>query len=258
MSFAIRLDQGQDEPGEAKMTTTADEGDRAGTGGGTGPSRRRAGRPAQGILSRRLIFETALRLVDRGGAEAAGIRAVAKELGVQPSALYNHVDGYPDLVAGMRELISDRIPLDMFDRSPWDEALVEWSGHYRDTFAAHPSTVALLAVLPLAEESSTTLMYDGVIRALVRAGWPEERVLVLLVALESFILGSALDLGADEQMLDPGPREDVPVFTSVYRARAAMLAAKRQSTADASFEFGLRAMLTGFRAEFESLRGDGA
>ena len=125
-----------------------------------------------------------------------------------------------------------------------------------------------------AEQATTALEAEAFDLAVVDIGLPGADGLALLqrmrrggVALPVLILTardgladrvSALDLGADEQMLDPGPREDVPVFTSVYRARAAMLAAKRQSTADASFEFGLRAMLTGFRAEFESLRGDGA
>lgn len=215
--------------------------------------KRRVGRPTKRVLSRRLILETGLRLIDERGAHGVGMRAIASELGVRPSALYNHVAGQAELIAGVRELISDRIATDMFASEPWDAALAGWATHYRNTFAAHPPTIALLATLPLAEESVTSQMYETVIDALVRAGWPGERALTLMVALESFILGSALDLAADDGMLDPGPRSDVPAFSAAYAERAGVLAASGGRAADAAFELGLRALLTGFRAEYAAL-----
>ncbi|QYM75224.1 TetR family transcriptional regulator [Leucobacter luti] len=215
--------------------------------------KRRAGRPRTSVLSRRLILETGLRLIDEVGAHGVGMRAIAKELGVRPSALYNHVAGQDELVAGVRELISDRIPVDMFVREPWDVALAEWAVGYRRTFAAHPPTIALLAVLPLSEDSVTSQMYDTVISALMRGGWPADRALTLMVALESFILGSALDLAAVDDMMDPGPRRDVPAFSEAYRSRAEHLAARGEGPAEASFQLGLRALFTGFRAEYAAL-----
>ena len=226
-----------------------------GRGGAPGAAepKRRAGRPKQRVLSRQLILETGLRLIDERGAHGAGMRAIAQELGVQPSALYNHVAGQSDLIAGIRELISDRIVTDMFATAPWDEALADWATHYRNTFAAHPPTIALLATLPLAPDSVTSRMYDTVIAALVGAGWPGDRALTMVVALESFILGSALDLAADSEIMDPGPRDDVPAFSAAYEHRAAALAAAGTVATDAAFAFGLRALLTGFRAEYAAL-----
>lgn len=230
--------------------------DPSGTGEGkSAPAapKRRVGRPRDRVLSRRLILETGLRLIDERGAHGVGMRAIASELGVRPSALYNHIEGEAELIAGVRELISDRIAVDMFADDPWDEALAGWATHYRNTFAAHPPTIALLATLPLAENSITSQMYETVIAALVRAGWPGDRALSLMVALESFILGSALDLAADDAMLDPGPRDDVPEFSAAYAARAARLAERGGRAADLAFELGLRAILTGFRAEYAAL-----
>lgn len=213
-------------------------------------ARRRVGRPTSRVLSRRLITETGLRLLDERGAEGAGMRAIAKELGVQPSALYNHVGGHAELLAGVRELLGERIPVDMFAELPWDAALADWARRYRSAFAAHPATIALLAVLPLAEDSALTGMYDTVAGALVRAGCPEDRAVSVIVALESFILGSALDLIAADDMLDPGPRADVPAFSAAYRARAERLAETGRRSADDAFEVGLRAMIAGFGAGF--------
>nr|WP_209707040.1 TetR/AcrR family transcriptional regulator C-terminal domain-containing protein [Leucobacter exalbidus] len=194
-------------------------------------------------------METGLQLIDENGAEGAGMRAIAKRLGVRPSALYNHISGQAELVAGVRELICERISTEAFDRLPWDEGLEEWARHYRAAFASHPATIALLAVTPLMGAGSTTHMYDRVVEALVRGGWAEDRVLVMIVALESFILGSALDLAAADDMLDPGPESDAESFGRAYRARADSLASHAVRPADASFEVGLRALIAGFRAE---------
>lgn len=223
---------------------------RPGEGGGSqGDARRGLGRPKTNVLSRRLIIETGLRLIDERGAERMSMRAVAGELGVRPSALYNHVANYADLLAGVRELIGERIPTDMFERERWDIALAEWARLYRGTFAAHPSLISLLAVLPLAQQSTLAGVYDTLIAALMRAGWREHDALAAMVALESFALGSALDLAAPDHLLDPGARDDVPAFRAAYEARAELHAAGGKRPAEAAFDLGLSAMIAGFRAE---------
>jgi AcrR family transcriptional regulator len=224
--------------------------------------RRGVGRPRRRVLSRQLILETGLRLIDEHGESGAGVRAIAQELGVRPSSLYNHVASRADLIAGVRELISDRIDVACFDELPWDRALERWADSYRAAFAAHPPTIALLATTPLTVESRTSFMYDAVTSALVRAGWPEDRVLSVIVAIESFLLGSALDAAADPEMLDPGPRTDVPAFSGAYAARERALAAAAASAAaaaaaerpaDAAYRLGLTAMVAGLRVEFAAL-----
>src|SRR5690606_6509908 len=104
-------------------------------------STRGLGRPRQAVLSRELILHTALRLVDERGENGAGIRDIARELGVRPSALYNHIKGQDDLIDGIRELVSDRIDVSAFGVAPWDEAARQWARSYRSAFAAHPPTI---------------------------------------------------------------------------------------------------------------------
>ncbi|QIM17927.1 TetR family transcriptional regulator [Leucobacter coleopterorum] len=202
-----------------------------------------------------MILETALRLLDERGEGGASMREVARELGVRPSALYNHVSGHEDLIAGIRELISDRIDVDMFASVEWGEALVRWADSYRAAFAAHPPTIALLATQPLSSNARTSLMYDAVARAMVVAGWPRGQALSVIVAIESFVLGSALDAAADPAMLDPGPRNDVADFAAVYAARDRYLTESGVSPADQAFYLGIRAMVRGLRAELEALAG---
>jgi AcrR family transcriptional regulator len=214
---------------------------------------RRVGRPKTTVLTRDLIAEAALRLLDESGAEGFTMARLAQALRVRPSALYNHVDGKEDVIAGVRELISDRIDVSAFETLPWDAAMLDWAHSYRLAFATHPPTIALLATLPLTGALRTMHMYDTVVQAMVRAGWPEPEVLPTIVAVESFILGSALDAIAPADMFDPSGAEDrVPSFASAYAARDRALGAT--APADAAFETGLTALLDGLRMRYERVR----
>ncbi|MFC5336941.1 TetR/AcrR family transcriptional regulator [Leucobacter denitrificans] len=210
---------------------------------------RRVGRPSKQVLSRTKIVEAALELLDEHGEQGYGMRDIAQRLGVRPSALYNHVSGKDDITRGIRELIGEQIAPGIFDGLPWDEGIAAWARNYRDAFAAHPPTIALLAVMPFDPTSQVGLAYDRVISTLVGQGWPRGEALSVLVALESFILGSALDAAAAPDMMDPGDRDDVPELTAAYRERGETLAEQGQSPADQAFELGLSIFIGGLRAQ---------
>lgn len=215
---------------------------------------RKSGRPRVAVLSRDLILETALKLLDKNGEHGAGMRDIARALDVRPSALYNHVSGQDDIIAGIRELVSDRIDVSGFEAMEWGDAVRQWARSYRLAFAAHPPTIGMLAVTQLQPNSRTSSMYDAVCAGLMRAGWPASQVLNVIVALECFILGAALDHVAPDDMLDPGEDETSPSFVTAYQARVAATTDVRPT--DAVFELGLEAMLAGLTATFHSLKGD--
>lgn len=215
---------------------------------------RKSGRPRVAVLSRELILETALNLLDERGEHGAGVREIARALGVHPSALYNHVSGQDDIIAGIRELVSDRIDVSGFETLEWDGAIRQWARSYRSAFAAHPPTIAMLAVTQLMPRSRTSRMYEAVCNGLIKAGWPEHYVLNVIVALECFILGAALDHVAPDNMLDPGEDEESTAFVTAYHARVSTSNGIRPT--DAVFELGLEAMLTGLVTTYHALKGD--
>lgn len=214
---------------------------------------RKAGRPKGRVLSRALIVETALRLLDEHGADGFGMRDVAAALDVRVSSLYNHVSGKDDLIIGLREHVGALLGTDSFDSSPWDEALQDWARRYHHTFASHPPTIALLAVLPLAPDSTLAVTYDAIVATLEREGFSGERALSIIVALESLILGSALDAAAPQDMLDPGPRADVPAFSRAYARRSVQAQRTGATPAEMAFETGLELFMAGLRAEHAGL-----
>lgn len=168
--------------------------------------------------------------------------ALAGELGVKPPALYHHVKNKQALLVGMREVVSDSIDTSAFGAESWAVAVERWARSYRKAFSAHPNAIALLATEPITGAVRTLRMYERVIQGFLAAGWAESRVMGDLVALESFILGSALDAVAPDDMFEPGDAAaETPGLVSVLEQRLG----SEGSRADAAFEIGLGIFIDG-------------
>jgi AcrR family transcriptional regulator len=88
-------------------------------GSGRGP-----GRPAR--LTRELVLDAAEELLDREGAGAVTIRAVAEALGVSPMALYRHVGDKDDLLLALVDRLAQRLPRPTLPDDPRERLLVLW------------------------------------------------------------------------------------------------------------------------------------
>ncbi len=198
-------------------------------------------RPRIPLLDRRRIGAAALRLADDQG--VLTIPALARALGVAPSALYHHVSGRDEIISLMREeLALETGPEDWDPSHPWEQALEDWARSYRKAFAAHPGAVPLLATAPLAEPFMHA-MYEKVAELLLTAGFTASQVMPLINAMESFVLGSVLDLVAPPVMVSDVTRETTPHLTAVLDDTPT-----DHRRAELAFDVGLGALITGFRA----------
>jgi AcrR family transcriptional regulator len=220
-------------------------------GGTMTTSPRPAGRPRKAVLTADTIHRTALELIDRDGADAFSLVRLAKELGVRMPSLYNHVRNRDDVVHGVRELIAAEIDSAALELSPWDSGLAAWARAYRAAFARHPNAVRLLTTMPV-RTPRVLDEYERVAVALESGGWPTGHVLRVIAVLESFVLGSALDMAAPERMIDlAGDAARYPRLTAAFAADTGAPAEPHR--ADVAFEFGLRVLISGFRDELAAL-----
>lgn len=197
------------------------------------------GRPRTPLLDRRRIGAAALRLADEKG--TLTIPALARALGVAPSALYHHVSGRDEIISLMREELVLTTGGDKDWSQPWESGLEDWARTYLSAFAAHPGAVPLLATAPLAEPFMHT-MYEKVAELLIAGGFPAHQVMPVITALESFVLGSALDLVAPPVMLSDVARDATPHLSTALDHTPT-----DHNRAAHAFDIGLRALLTGFR-----------
>ena len=197
------------------------------------------GRPHTPLLDRDRIAAAALKLTDRRGDFT--ILDLSRALKVTPAALYHHVAGRDGIIALMRERMARTMDASGFGQLPWDQALRQWAVSYRDTFAAHPGAIGLLAAEPVADPAVHAL-YEQAATALEDAGFPRHTVLAVITAVESFVLGSALDLAAPPVMVT-----GIDAGATPRLAQAAAAAPTGRARADQAFDLGLDALITGLR-----------
>ncbi len=207
-------------------------------------TQRRAGRPRKALLDRDRIGATALELVDETGDFT--LPELARRLGVQTASLYHHVDGRTGVIELLREQVSAEMDTSTLDQSPWDVAVSGFFRSYRAVFAAHPRVVPLLTTTTI-RSPQVLAAYDRMVILLEDVGFPVDNAMEVLTAVESFVIGSALDLAAPDVMWEIPEGVDVPRL-------AVALASQRDAAhrAEAAFECGLRMMLAGVAAEIGS------
>jgi len=171
-------------------------------------------------LTRRRILRAALELIDREGLEALSMRKLGAELGVEGMALYRHVAGKQALLAGVVELLLEKLEVPAAGAKTWDEAWLALARSYRRLAHDHPGGFRLLALSPLsaAERFDRAQVSVGILRD---AGFDEQTARLAFGTLLSYADGYLLRELADSR------RDRAP------------------DDADAAFEFGIRAILAG-------------
>ena len=99
--------------------------------------------PTRPRLDRRQILSAALALVDRDGLDALSLRRLGAELGVDPMAIYRHVEGRDGLEEGLAEVLWEEVARP----EPGDDApaaLRRLARSLRDLFRRHPAAAPLI------------------------------------------------------------------------------------------------------------------
>ncbi len=210
---------------------------------------RRAGRPPRGVLSRERITSAAVALIAAEGYEGLTMSGLARRLKVAPSALYNHARSKQEVLGWVQDHVMTMVDFSAFATEPWEDAVRSWAWSYREVFARHAPLVPVIAVMPVTDAAETLRMYEEVSRGFLAAGWPEERVVPAIVALESFIYGSALDVSAPSNIFDAGALGgEFPLFTSAVRSSGGT-SGEAGNAADEAFSTGLEALITGLKLQ---------
>ncbi|MGB3772460.1 MAG: TetR/AcrR family transcriptional regulator C-terminal domain-containing protein [Rhodococcus sp. (in: high G+C Gram-positive bacteria)] len=194
-------------------------------------------RPSSPLLSTALITDAALALVDKHGDFT--MPGLAERLKVRPSSLYNHVAGRAEIIESMRTSMMVGIDIPADARS-WSEAVSRIAQEYRRHYARHPRAIPLFTAHTVRAAAAFD-MYNALATALSEGGFGPAAVLHAITTVDSFVLGSALDLAAPEE-----------VWASTAEANDAMRAAVETSgagRADAAFEFGLAVLIAGLQAQ---------
>ena len=173
-------------------------------------------------LDRKSIVEAALAVMDEEGLHGVTVRRIAQRLGVQPGALYRHIEGKQQLLDEMDAAMT--VPeLTAFSRPDDGQTWPEWLGArasaFRTAFLQHRDGALLHATAHPVPGNDNVIARE--LMLIIADGFTPEEAAQILFAITQFTVGAAIE----QQSAD----------------------ASRAQFFQATFELGLGAMLDGLR-----------
>jgi AcrR family transcriptional regulator len=202
-------------------------------------------------LSRGLILDAAVALVDRDGLDGLTMRKLGAALGVEAMTLYHYVPNKAALLDGLVEWVLQHsatasAPAEALS---WDRLLRRYAETLRTTLLGHPGVLPLLFSRPAVTPQTLKAVQDG-LRVLTDAGFALTRALDMINVLSIFVLGHAMaEAGTAELSRRGGPGSAAALAQlDVSDLPLVIEAARLTQDADdeSRFLFGLDALLYGF------------
>ena len=148
-------------------------------------------------LSRSVILQTALAIVDRDGVDGLSMRRLSDAVGRNPVMLYRHVANKAAVLDGVAEIVLAQLPVDNTDPD-WAAQLRTVAHHFRQLALAHPNVVPLLVTRPLAtplgqRPPGMLRPLEDVLALLTSAGFTGDDALHIYRLLFGYLYGHILN-----------------------------------------------------------------
>ena len=204
-------------------------------------------------LSRHLIVDTAIEVVEEGGLASLSMRVLAERLGVAAGTLYTYVANRTALESLILDTVVARDGLPHELPGTWLEKLEAWARNDWAHFRAKPWVVELRRVNNDFGPASVAWL-DSAVRVFDGTGLPPQVRFDMIDTLDAYVLGAA---AVDTGPQDRAPRPAPGMADEVRRAQLATTALPEALASGATpfsasrFEFGLSCLLAGFAAVAE-------
>ena len=166
-------------------------------GAGVDGTEASAAKGTDGPVSRSVILQAALRIVDRGGVDGLTMRRLSEEVGRDPTVLYRHIPSKAALLDGVAEIVLGQLRVDTADPD-WAAQLRTVAHDFRRLALAHPNVVPLLVTRPLAtplgqRPSGMLRPLEDVLALLTSAGFSGVDALHIYRVLFGYLYGHILN-----------------------------------------------------------------
>jgi AcrR family transcriptional regulator len=148
-------------------------------------------------LTRSMILQTALAIVDRDGVDRLSMRRLSDALGRDPVMIYRHVPNKAAVLDGVAEIVLAKLSVDTTDPD-WAGQLRTVAQSFRQLALTHPNVVPLLVTRPLAtplgqRPPGMLRPLEDVLTLLTSAGFVGEEALHIYRMLFGFLYGHILN-----------------------------------------------------------------
>jgi TetR/AcrR family transcriptional regulator, tetracycline repressor protein len=212
-------------------------------------------------VTRQSVVDAGLRLLDAHGLAGVSLRRIARELGVQAPTLYWHVSNKRHLLDLMAERLIAEVrsdePAGPRPGEPWWDWLRRHTTATFEVMTAHRDSHLVLAGNRPTADSLPQI--ETAVGELVTVGFPAGEAQRLLFSLGAYVGGSVLEWHeeADRQRSGIDDSElfrelaDPDRFALLRTGFAELIGQPRSAT----FEYGLRLLVTGARVRHAALIG---
>ncbi len=195
-------------------------------------------RPTTPLLSRELIVDTAVAIIDSEGTDALSMRRLAAALGVRSPSIYHHFRNKDEILGAVVDEIHDGIDLGRAGPD-WETALTSYAQQLRAALIEHPHVVEFLALRPVTKDAGLRI-YEHMISTLMRGGWTVTFSRDVTIAVENLVYGAALMANAPDIELTADLRARYPTL-------ARFADQPPHDRPDDGFDTGFRALIEGLR-----------
>jgi AcrR family transcriptional regulator len=157
-------------------------------------------RPAKEALSRSLIVETGLRILDQDGMDALTMRRVGQELDTGAASLYVYVKNRDDLLDAMLDRALGDVEFPALDDGTWQERLTLVVERTVEAMSRHDQ-LALVALGAIPTSPNALKILDNLIAALMHTGLDPETISFAVDLLYLYATASAAENSAYRRRL---------------------------------------------------------
>jgi AcrR family transcriptional regulator len=210
----------------------------------------------RGSLTKDLIVNESLQLLDAGGVDGFSLPKLGRALGADQTAVYRHFASKDDLVLAIADRLIDESMTGFEPQECWMDTLAELSRRLRLTYLAHPAAASMSACRTTQGPAEVRAV-NIIVEAVLEAGFEGPRAALMYRAIADFSLfwagseAAFLALGAREQQRDRAAWTQV--YLSVRREEYPGIWQVRTELPgvddDEIFEAILAIVLTGFRQQ---------
>lgn len=202
--------------------------------------------PRRRSLSTEQIADAALTVLERDGAAAVSMRAVARELGAGTMSLYRYVSGRDELDGLMLGRVLAGVDTDVPPSTPWDQRITILARRVRRVVRGRPAVVPLM-LTRRAGNPTAALWAEAVMAALADGGFAAPDRVVAFRTIVSYLVGT-VQFDHYGPLSGPGTAAIAALPPDRFPHLADTAAHARQVSADDEFERGLAAVLAGLAA----------
>jgi TetR/AcrR family tetracycline transcriptional repressor len=169
----------------------------------------------RGSLTREMIINESLRLLDAEGIDGFSLPKLGRALGADQTAVYRHFASKDDLILAIADQLNEEALTGLEPQGCWVDTLTDIARRTRRTYLAHPAAASISAYRTT-QGPAEIRGVDAILGAVLEAGFQGARAALMYRAIADFALywagSEAAFLALDERL----QQNDRDAWTRAY------------------------------------------